>query len=64
MPLLRTMVEVRKLRPGFVVRLAGGTLEAAEEVVEVRMRAPRDAAPALRLELHERDLHGITPGGD
>jgi hypothetical protein len=25
------------------------------------MRAPRDAAPALRLTLHERDLHGLRP---
>ena len=51
------MIQVRRLGPGVVARLAFGALKPTEEIVEVRMRAPRDAAPALRLTLHECDLH-------
>lgn len=56
------MVQVRIVEPGIVARRAIGVLEAAEEIVEVRMRAARDTASALRLTFHDRDLHGISPG--
>jgi hypothetical protein len=56
------MVQVRIVGPGIVARRADGVFEAAEEIVEVRMRAARDTAPALWLTFHDRDLHGINPG--
>ncbi|GMO96603.1 MULTISPECIES: hypothetical protein [Bradyrhizobium] len=55
------MIEVRIVEPGIVVQPAIGTLEAAEEIIEARMRAAGDPAPALRLALHECDLHGAQP---
>ena len=60
MPALRPelLLQVRKHGPGVVVRLDDGVLMATEEVLEVRMRAPRDAAATLRLTLDDRDLHG------
>ncbi|MCK1681235.1 hypothetical protein IVA87_17885 [Bradyrhizobium sp. 147] len=58
----KRMVDVRIVGPGIVVPRAIGAFEAAEEVVEIRMRSPRNTAPALRLTFHECELHGITPG--
>jgi hypothetical protein len=60
MPVLRPdlMFQVREFGPVVVVRLDGGVLMATEEELEVRMRAPRDAAATLRLALDDRDLHG------
>jgi hypothetical protein len=55
------MVEVRIVEPGIVVGCAVAVLKPAEEIVEVRVRATRDAAPALRLTFHECDLHGVRP---
>lgn len=49
------MIQVH-VGPGVVAHLAFGAFEPTEEKIEVRMRAPRDAAPALRLTLYERDL--------
>src|SRR3954469_24202263 len=46
---------------GVVAHLAFGAFEPTEEKIEGRMRAPRDAAPALRLTLYERHLHGVRP---
>ena len=57
------MVQVGRLGARIVAHLAFGMFESTEEVVEVRMRAAGDAAPALRLTLHESDLHGISPDG-
>ena len=54
----KRMIEVRRVERGVVVQPAIGALEAAEEIIEARMWAPRDPAPALRLTLHECDLHG------
>jgi len=51
------VVQVRSLGPVVVAHPAFGAFEPAEEIVEVRMRTPRDAAPAFRLSLHKRDLH-------
>ena len=56
---LGRMVQVGIVEPGIVAMRAVGVLEATEEIVEVGMRAPRDAAPALRLTLYECDLHGL-----
>ena len=56
------MVQVRIVEPSIVVRCAIGVLAAAEEIVEVRMWAARDKAPALRRTFHDRDPHGINPG--
>ena len=56
------MVQVRIVEPNIVVRCAIGVLAAAEEIVEVRMWAARDKAPALRRTFHDRDPHGINPG--
>lgn len=50
------------VEPGVIVQRGIGALEAAEEIVEVRMRAARDTAPALRLTFHEGELHGISAG--
>ncbi|MGY4503596.1 hypothetical protein ACVWYH_007553 [Bradyrhizobium sp. GM24.11] len=55
------MIQVRGLAAWIVVHLALGAFEPTDEVVEVRMRTARDATPALRLTLHEGDLHGIRP---
>ncbi|OAF06144.1 hypothetical protein AYJ54_20925 [Bradyrhizobium centrolobii] len=55
------MIRVRHLGPGVVAPLAFGAFKTTEEVVEVRVRAPWDAAPALRLTLHDRDPHGVRP---
>lgn len=55
-------VEVRRVEPAIVGQRALGSLEAAEEIVEVRMRAARNTAPALRLTFHEGELHGISAG--
>jgi hypothetical protein len=49
------------LGPGVVAHLAFGAFEPTEEKIEVRMWAPWDSASALRLTLHERDLHGVRP---
>ena len=38
-----------------IFRIAFGALEAAEQAVEVRMRTPRNPAPALRLQFD--DVH-------
>lgn len=54
-------IEFGRVEPGIIVRRAIGALEAAEEIFEARMRAPRDPASALRLALHECDLHGAQP---
>ncbi|WP_314963099.1 hypothetical protein [Bradyrhizobium cosmicum] len=56
------MVRVGIVGSGIVVRCARGMLEAAKEIIEVRMRAARDTASALRLTFHDRDLHGINSG--
>ena len=55
------MIKVSHLGAGIVGQLAFGAFKPAEEIVEVRMRAARDAAPAFRLTLHKGDLHGIRP---
>ncbi|WP_158537638.1 hypothetical protein [Bradyrhizobium sp. MOS003] len=55
------MIEVRRVEPRIVVELVIGALEAAEEKIEARMRAARDSASALRLALHEGDLHDAQP---
>jgi hypothetical protein len=55
------MVELRIVEPGIVDHRAVGALEAAEEIIEARMRATRNPTPALRLTLYERDLHGRQP---
>ncbi|WP_291630121.1 hypothetical protein [Bradyrhizobium sp.] len=55
-------VEVRMVEPGVIVQRGIGALEAAEEIVEVRMRTARNTAPALRLTFHEGELHGISAG--
>lgn len=52
------------VEPGIIVQRGIGALEAAEVIVEVRMRAARNTAPALRLAFHERELHGISAGED
>ena len=55
------MVELRIVEPGILDHRAVGALEAAEEIIEARMRATRNPAPALRLTFYERDLHGLRP---
>ncbi|MBJ7407741.1 MAG: hypothetical protein JHD07_32445 [Bradyrhizobium sp.] len=50
------------VEPGVIVQRGIGALEAAEEIVEVRMRTARNTAPALRLTFHEGELHGISAG--
>jgi hypothetical protein len=54
------MIQVH-VGPGVVAHLAFGAFEPTEEKIEVRMWAPWDSASALRLTLHERDLHGVRP---
>ncbi|TFV48632.1 hypothetical protein E4K65_11050 [Bradyrhizobium niftali] len=57
----KRMVELRIVEPGIVDHRAVGALEAAEEIIEARMRATRNPAPALGLTFYERDLHGRQP---
>lgn len=57
----KRMVELRIVELGIVIQSAVGALEAAEEVIEARMRATRNPAPALRLTFYDRDLHGRQP---
>jgi hypothetical protein len=52
------MIEVGRVEPGIAVQGAIGALEAAEEVIEARMRTTPDPAPALVLALRQSDLHG------
>ena len=47
------------VEPGLIAGVAFGAFEPAEEIGEVRMRAARDAAPALRLTLDQPDLHSL-----
>ncbi|WP_456748982.1 hypothetical protein [Bradyrhizobium sp. USDA 4470] len=55
------MIEVGIVGAGIIVERTFGAFEAAEEIIEVRMRTTRDSATALRLKLGEGDLHGIRP---
>src|SRR3569832_1383264 len=58
------VIKVRRLDPGVLAPLAFGAFEPPEEIVEVRMRTSREAAPAFRLTLHECDLHGVRSDCD
>ena len=58
------MIEVRIVEPSTVIQHAIGALEATEQIIKVRMRAPRNTAPALRLTFHECEPHDITRGDD
>jgi hypothetical protein len=50
-------IQFRTIGPGFMAWFESGARVAAEEEVEVRVRTPRDTAPALRLTLDDRNLH-------
>ncbi|WGD55712.1 hypothetical protein QA641_18595 [Bradyrhizobium sp. CB1650] len=52
------VIPFRHLGADVVAHLVFGMFETAEEIIEVGMRAPWDAAPALRLTPHDCDLHG------
>nr|GAJ36335.1 hypothetical protein BDOA9_0155520 [Bradyrhizobium sp. DOA9] len=58
---LERLIQLRCFEPAVVAPLAFGAFEPAEEIVEVRMRTPRNAALAFRLTFHEGDPHGRQP---